>query len=354
MSARRRRRVRAGISGQPLGSGPLPGRPVDRRIGGQHAAARRCRTSWLWPSCASGPCTPRSSPWCLVLLALIVLVVRAGLRAILRRLTAADRYGPVEERLRALVSDTKGDVLKELRRVGLPSHTWTLPLLAFRLVGKRRTAHAGPAARVRHRPRGAEGAAGRTAHAAGSRPWREPDPRRAGVARRPPRRRAHRARPGRARRAARTGWQAWSGPQQRAYVIAPGKLYPFDEVETMAGRGRPLPRHRRGHRAARRAAGLDGPSRQPRAAGAARPGVGGFVGARAHRLVGPSRRRRHRGRQEPARRSPHLPLSLHMRGLAAGRAGGRRARLRPVRRLRRPRRPRPRRIRSGSGCQFGR
>jgi hypothetical protein len=75
-----------------------------------------------------------------VILALLVLIVRAGLRAILRRLTAADRYGPIEERLRALVSDTKGDVLKELRRVGLPSHTWTLPLLAFRLVGKRRKA----------------------------------------------------------------------------------------------------------------------------------------------------------------------------------------------------------------------
>jgi hypothetical protein len=29
-------------------------------------------------------------------------------------------------------------------------------------------------------------------------------------------------------------WEAWSGAQQRAYVIAPGKLYPFDEVETMA------------------------------------------------------------------------------------------------------------------------
>jgi hypothetical protein len=30
-------------------------------------------------------------------------------------------------------------------------------------------------------------------------------------------------------------WESWSGPQQRAYVIGPGKLYPFDEVETMAG-----------------------------------------------------------------------------------------------------------------------
>jgi hypothetical protein len=28
-------------------------------------------------------------------------------------------------------------------------------------------------------------------------------------------------------------WAWWSGPQQRAFVIAPGKLYPFDEVETM-------------------------------------------------------------------------------------------------------------------------
>jgi hypothetical protein len=29
-------------------------------------------------------------------------------------------------------------------------------------------------------------------------------------------------------------WSAWAGAQQRAFVIAPGQLYPFDEVETMA------------------------------------------------------------------------------------------------------------------------
>jgi hypothetical protein len=29
-------------------------------------------------------------------------------------------------------------------------------------------------------------------------------------------------------------WSAWSGAQQRAYVIAAGQLYPFDEVETRA------------------------------------------------------------------------------------------------------------------------
>ncbi|HZC69403.1 MAG TPA: hypothetical protein VE442_01795 [Jatrophihabitans sp.] len=29
-------------------------------------------------------------------------------------------------------------------------------------------------------------------------------------------------------------WAKWSGAQQRAYVIAPGKLYPYEEVEKMA------------------------------------------------------------------------------------------------------------------------
>ncbi|HKC29501.1 MAG TPA: hypothetical protein VKB75_15915 [Jatrophihabitans sp.] len=76
----------------------------------------------------------------LCVLAVGVLLVRAVLRGILRRLTATDRSGPVEARLRELVSDTRGDVLRELRRVGLPSHTVTLPILAFRLVGKRREA----------------------------------------------------------------------------------------------------------------------------------------------------------------------------------------------------------------------
>jgi hypothetical protein len=76
----------------------------------------------------------------IAIVAIGVLLIRAVLRAVLRRLTEADRYGPVETRLRALVSDTRADVLRELRRVGLPSHTITLPLLGIRLIGKRRTA----------------------------------------------------------------------------------------------------------------------------------------------------------------------------------------------------------------------
>jgi hypothetical protein len=74
----------------------------------------------------------------LVLAAVFVLVLRWILQAVLRRLTAADHYGPIDGRLRALVADTRADVLREMRRVGLPSHTITLPLLAVRLLGRRR------------------------------------------------------------------------------------------------------------------------------------------------------------------------------------------------------------------------
>ena len=74
----------------------------------------------------------------LVVLAVGVLLLRAALRAVLRRVTATGQYGPVEARLRNLVRDTHADVLRELRRVGLPSHAWTLPLLAVRLIGRRR------------------------------------------------------------------------------------------------------------------------------------------------------------------------------------------------------------------------
>lgn len=74
----------------------------------------------------------------LAVFAVGVLILRALLRAVLRRLTAADRYGPVEARLRDLVRDTRADVLAELRRLGLPAHTVTLPLLGLRLAGRRR------------------------------------------------------------------------------------------------------------------------------------------------------------------------------------------------------------------------
>lgn len=76
----------------------------------------------------------------IVLVALAVLTMRALLRAILRRLTAVDQFGPVEARVRSIVADTRGDVMRELRRIGVPSHTWTLPLLAWRLIRRKRRA----------------------------------------------------------------------------------------------------------------------------------------------------------------------------------------------------------------------
>jgi hypothetical protein len=72
------------------------------------------------------------------IVAVIVLAVRALLLALVRRLTAVSAYAPIHDRLRALVRETRKDVLRELRRVGLPGRTWTLPLLVGRLIGPRR------------------------------------------------------------------------------------------------------------------------------------------------------------------------------------------------------------------------
>jgi hypothetical protein len=73
----------------------------------------------------------------LLLVAVIVLIMRLAVITLLRRLTAFRSYHPLEERLVTLVRQTRGDVYRELRRVGLPSHTLTLPLLAVRLLRRR-------------------------------------------------------------------------------------------------------------------------------------------------------------------------------------------------------------------------
>lgn len=76
----------------------------------------------------------------LIVIAVAVLLMRAVLRAVLRRLMSAAVYGPLEDRLHATLAGAGRDVLAELRRVGLPSHTLTLPLIAFRLAGRNRAA----------------------------------------------------------------------------------------------------------------------------------------------------------------------------------------------------------------------
>ena len=74
----------------------------------------------------------------LVLVALGVLVLRWAMLSIVRRLTGFRRFGNLEEPMTALVDDTRSDVLRELRRLGLPGRTLTLPLLAFRFLGRGR------------------------------------------------------------------------------------------------------------------------------------------------------------------------------------------------------------------------
>jgi hypothetical protein len=80
--------------------------------------------------------------WLAVLVGLIgfgLLLVRAIVAALMRRLAGVGRFGPHEDRMRSLVAETRGDVRRELRRLGLPSHTATMPILAARLLGRRRT-----------------------------------------------------------------------------------------------------------------------------------------------------------------------------------------------------------------------
>jgi hypothetical protein len=85
---------------------------------------------WVW-----GP------TWVAVIVGLIglaVLAFRALLMAILRRLMAVGRFGAAEEKIRSLVGDTGSDLRRELRRIGLPGTVFGLPILAWRLIGKRR------------------------------------------------------------------------------------------------------------------------------------------------------------------------------------------------------------------------
>jgi hypothetical protein len=74
----------------------------------------------------------------IALVAVVVLGARAILGALLRRLTVPALAPGAEQRMRALVADTRKDVTRELRRIGLPSRSVTLPLLAVRLAGRRR------------------------------------------------------------------------------------------------------------------------------------------------------------------------------------------------------------------------
>lgn len=68
------------------------------------------------------------------LVAVAVLLVRSLLAGLGRRLSGADRLGPVEPQVRRLVARTGRGLRRELRRVGLPGTPWAPVLILLRLL----------------------------------------------------------------------------------------------------------------------------------------------------------------------------------------------------------------------------
>lgn len=75
--------------------------------------------------------------WLAVLVALVailVLLFRAMLSALARRLSGSGRLGVVEPAVARMVSRTRRGLRRELRRVGLPSTPWAALSIAGRLI----------------------------------------------------------------------------------------------------------------------------------------------------------------------------------------------------------------------------
>jgi hypothetical protein len=66
--------------------------------------------------------------------ALVILAVRGLVSGIVGRLSGSSRLGELEPRVAALVTRTRKDLRRELRRVGLPGSPWAPLLIAWRLV----------------------------------------------------------------------------------------------------------------------------------------------------------------------------------------------------------------------------
>ncbi|MDQ1742742.1 MAG: hypothetical protein QOE23_1081 [Pseudonocardiales bacterium] len=67
-------------------------------------------------------------------IALVILAVRRLLGGIVGRLSGSSRLGPLEPRVAALVTRTRKDLRRELRRVGLPGSPWAPLLIGWRLI----------------------------------------------------------------------------------------------------------------------------------------------------------------------------------------------------------------------------
>lgn len=81
--------------------------------------------------------------WLAVLIGLVaitLLLIRAALSAIQRRISGVERMGPAGRRVEALVGQTRRGLRGELRRVGLPAAPWGPSLVGLRLLRPTRRA----------------------------------------------------------------------------------------------------------------------------------------------------------------------------------------------------------------------
>ncbi len=94
-------------------------------------------TGWMWlvPLLGLGLLLvrPRWIGVGVLALGVLVLVSRFAAMWVLRRVSLPPRFRPVEEELRSAVEAGKANLRVELRRVGLPSRSWHLPVFVFRL-----------------------------------------------------------------------------------------------------------------------------------------------------------------------------------------------------------------------------
>jgi hypothetical protein len=94
-------------------------------------------TRWVWLVPVLGTVLllvkPRWIGLTVLVLGLLLLGARIVLVALLRRVSLAPRFRPVEEELCSAVEAGKANLRVELRAVGLPSRSWRLALFAARL-----------------------------------------------------------------------------------------------------------------------------------------------------------------------------------------------------------------------------
>jgi hypothetical protein len=96
---------------------------------------RVTRWVWLLPLLGAGLLLvrPRWVGLAVIALGLLLIVARAVMVAVVRRVSLARRFRPVEEELCSAVEAGKANLRVELRSAGLPNRSWRLAFFATRL-----------------------------------------------------------------------------------------------------------------------------------------------------------------------------------------------------------------------------